>query len=174
MNPTAAVASGAQPGSPGLQPAQRVAAAVAAHPEVARLDGGPFGTVATLLPGAKVVGVRVGLPQEPVEIAVALRYRPDVPPMYRTAEELVGLARVALGPDLAPGQQVTVTVTDVVPDSGPYAAGAADAGPAVRPTVGSAVTPAATPTVHPGVTAPVPSARVNPDRHPDSGTEGGH
>ena len=36
--------------------AEAVAAAVLAHPGVAPLSGGPFGTIASYLPGRRVVG----------------------------------------------------------------------------------------------------------------------
>ena len=42
--------------------AAELAAAVLAHPGVARLDGGPFGTVASFLPGRRRIdGVRIGI-----------------------------------------------------------------------------------------------------------------
>ena len=51
--------------------AEAVAAAVLAHPGVARLSGGPFGTIASYLPGRRVIGVRLPLEDtDPVEIAV--------------------------------------------------------------------------------------------------------
>ncbi|MFP5022188.1 hypothetical protein [Pseudonocardia phyllosphaerae] len=37
-----------------------VAAAVLAHPSVLRLDGGPFGVIASYVPGRRIQGVRLG------------------------------------------------------------------------------------------------------------------
>jgi len=89
--------------------ADSVAAAVLAHPAVARLDGGPFGTVASYLPGRRrVVGVR--LPQEDgaaAEIAVVARLGTPLP---RLAGELAAAVRTVLGP-----VPVDVTVSDVAP-----------------------------------------------------------
>jgi len=85
-----------------------VAAAVAAHPGVAALDGGPWGTVASHLPGrARVVGVRLGFGSEPVEIAVVARLGVPLPQL---ADELAVAVRGVLGP-----VPVDVTFSDVVP-----------------------------------------------------------
>lgn len=63
--------------SPGTaEVADQVAAAVLAHPAVAGLHGGSFGTTATHLPGRRVVGVRLG---DAVEIAVVLRLGDPLP-----------------------------------------------------------------------------------------------
>lgn len=91
------------------EPAERaaeVAAAVLAHPAVERLDAGPFGTVASYLPGRRrVVGVRLGVPGEPVEIAVVALLGNPLP---RLAAELGAAVRAVLGP-----VEVDVTVADV-------------------------------------------------------------
>jgi hypothetical protein len=79
---------------------------VRAHPGVARLDAGPFGTVASLLPGRRVAGVRIGAGDEPVELAVVARYGTPLP---RLAAELGGVVRGMLGP-----VGVDVTFSDVV------------------------------------------------------------
>jgi hypothetical protein len=85
----------------------RIAAAVLAHPHVQRLDGGPFGTVASHLPGRRrVVGVRL-VGDRHVEIAVVARLGRPLP---RLAAELARAVRA-----LVPGAEVDVTVTDVVP-----------------------------------------------------------
>ncbi|RZQ61545.1 hypothetical protein EWH70_23430 [Amycolatopsis suaedae] len=81
-----------------------VAGAVLAHPSVARLDGGPLGTVATHLPGRRVTGVRTT--GEGVEIAVVLTLDR---PLAEVGQELRALVR-----DLAGPVPVDVTVTDVV------------------------------------------------------------
>lgn len=64
-----------------------VSARVLACPAVAGLSGGPFGTVATYLPGRSVAGIRVGT--DTVEVHVVVRYGP-------TVIELVGQIRQAL------------------------------------------------------------------------------
>lgn len=91
--------------------AEAVAAAVSAHPGVARLDGGPFGTIASHLPGRRVVGVR--LPPAagaPAEIAVVTHAGTPLP---RLADELATLVKDVLGE-----VPVDVTVVDVVPGPG--------------------------------------------------------
>jgi hypothetical protein len=87
--------------------AAAVASAVLAHPAVARLDGGPFGTVASLLPGRRIEGVRLGSGGEPVEIAVVARLGIPLPQL---AEELGAAVRALLGP-----VAVDVTISDVAP-----------------------------------------------------------
>lgn len=85
-----------------------VAAAVLAHPGVARLDGGPFGTVASHLPGRRrLVGIRIGVGEEPVEVAVVARLGIPLPQL---AAEVGAAVRAVLGP-----VPVEVTFSDVVP-----------------------------------------------------------
>jgi len=87
--------------------ASAVATVVAAHPGVARLDGGPWGTVASHLPGrTRVVGVRLGVHPEPVEIAVVARLGVPLPQL---ADELAAAVHGVLGP-----VPVDVTFSDVV------------------------------------------------------------
>lgn len=88
--------------------ADDVAAAVLAHPAVARLDGGPFGTIASYLPRRRLLGVRVGEPGEPAAIAVVVRPGFALP---RLADELGAAVRGVLGP-----VPVDVTFSDVVDD----------------------------------------------------------
>ncbi len=84
-----------------------VAAAVLAHPGVARLDGGPFGTVASHLPGRRrILGVRIGVGAEPVEVAVVARFGMVLPQL---ADEVAAAVRGVLGP-----VAVEVTFSDVV------------------------------------------------------------
>ncbi|TCK24908.1 hypothetical protein [Pseudonocardia endophytica] len=85
--------------------AELVADAVTAHPSVARLDGGTFGTVATFLPTRKLVGVHVGRPGEPVEIAVVLRLDRPIP-------DTVASLRTSVRA-LCDGSPVDVTVSDI-------------------------------------------------------------
>ena len=86
--------------------AARIAAAVLAHPGVDSLDGGPFGTVASYLAGGRILGVRIGIDGEPVELAVVARFGTPLPQL---AEELGAVVRGLLGP-----VAVDVTFSDVV------------------------------------------------------------
>jgi hypothetical protein len=93
--------------------AEAVAAAVLAHPGVARMSGGAFGTVASYLPRRRIVGVRLPLAEaDPVEIAVVARMGVPLP---RLAEELGAAVVAVLGP-----VAVDVTVADV--ETGPGSA----------------------------------------------------
>jgi hypothetical protein len=85
--------------------AERIAAAVTAHPAVAGLHGGIFGAVATYLPGHRLIGVRVGEREEPVELAVVLHLDEPIPGVVRA------LRRVVSG--LCGGAAVDITVADV-------------------------------------------------------------
>jgi DNA-binding transcriptional LysR family regulator len=86
--------------------AERVAAAVAAHPAVAGLHGGLYGAVATYLPGRKLVGVRIGEGDEPVEVAVVLRPDRPIPDVVRALRREVSM--------LCGGAAVDITVADIV------------------------------------------------------------
>lgn len=113
---------------------ERVAAAVLGHPAVARLDGGPFGSVASYLPGRRVVGVRAREhvprgatePVEPVEVAVVVRW-PSGWPLPVLAEEIAALVRGVAGE-----RPVDVTVADLVAAPGP-APTSPGGGPATGP-----------------------------------------
>ncbi|MGE4116236.1 MAG: hypothetical protein AB7G36_18870 [Candidatus Nanopelagicales bacterium] len=102
------------PDDPSVQPgpsapretAEAVAAAVLAHPEVDRLDGGPFGAIASYLPGRRLLGVRLGGPGEPTEVAVVVRFGTPLPVLAGSVAERV---RAVLGP-----VAVDVTFADVV------------------------------------------------------------
>lgn len=85
--------------------ADRVAAAVTAHPAVARLHGGPFGAVVTHLPGRRLVGVRLGAAGEPVEVAVVLRTGAPLPGVVAALRREVSA--------LCGGAPVDVTVADL-------------------------------------------------------------
>ncbi|MEJ3652761.1 hypothetical protein WEH80_07230 [Actinomycetes bacterium KLBMP 9759] len=87
--------------------AEALAAEVLRHPGVVRLDGGPFGTVASYLPGRRLQGVRVGEGAEPVELAVVAALGVPLP---RLADELGAIVRDLFGP-----VGVEVTVADVEP-----------------------------------------------------------
>jgi len=103
--PGAAVAPG-DPQAPGLGPLpERIAEALLAHPAVAALSGGPYGTLATYLPGRRLPGIVLGDGGEPDRIAVVLRYGA---PVDATAAELRKIVAGASG-----NRRVDVTVTDL-------------------------------------------------------------
>ncbi|MFB9383227.1 hypothetical protein ACFFTK_08760 [Pseudonocardia petroleophila] len=85
--------------------AELVAAAVTAHPAVARLDGGLFGSVATYLPGRRLVGVRIGQGTEPVELGVVLHLSARIPDVARELRREVSA--------LCGGTAVNITVADL-------------------------------------------------------------
>ncbi len=82
-----------------------VADAVLAHPSVLRLDGGPFGVVASHLPARRLPGVRIGAGKEPTEVAVVVALGV---PFDRLADEIAARVRTVLGP-----VPVDVTFADV-------------------------------------------------------------
>lgn len=86
--------------------ADRVAETVLRHPCVVRLHGGEFGVVASHLPGRKVTGVRVGEPDEPIEVAVVALLRRPLPDVVAELRERVN----AVAGDVP----VHITVGDVV------------------------------------------------------------
>lgn len=85
--------------------AELVAATVTAHPAVDRLDGGLFGSVATYLPGRRLVGVRIGQDGEPVELGVVVRLTARIPDVVRDLRRQVSA--------LCGGAAVDITVSDV-------------------------------------------------------------
>jgi len=85
-------------------PARRVAERVLSCPDVARLSGGPFGTVATYLPGDLVPGV--ALRDDQIEVHVVARYGRPLPEVAAEVREAIG--------DLAGGRRVDVTIADVI------------------------------------------------------------
>lgn len=85
--------------------AELIAEAVVAHPSVARLDGGVFGTVATWLSGRRLVGVHVGGPGEPVEVGVVLHLDRPIP-------ATVAALRRSVAP-LVGAVPIDVTVSDI-------------------------------------------------------------
>jgi len=85
------------------EPARIIADAVTACPDVAALSRGPFGTVATYLPGGYVGGV--ALRDDEVEVHVVARYGPPVP---RTAERVRDAVRPHAG-----DRAVHVVVDDI-------------------------------------------------------------
>ncbi|WP_309115828.1 hypothetical protein [Saccharothrix sp.] len=92
----------AEPARP-VDPAERVEAAVLAHPAVARLDGG----FASYLPGRRVDGVRLA---ERTSVSVVLKFGvlKSARPIPEVVAELRAAVRAVTGP--AP---VDVTVADL-------------------------------------------------------------
>lgn len=88
--------------------ARRIADRVLSCPDVADLSRGPFGVVATYLPGGLVPGVAVR--DDAIEVDIVARYGRPLP-------EVADLVRDAIG-DLAAGRRVDVTIADVVKDDG--------------------------------------------------------
>ncbi|WP_259405263.1 hypothetical protein [Microbispora sp. H10830] len=120
-----AVPERAGPGSPGGPPperdagtgregeerevsARRIADRVLSCPDVADLSRGPFGVVATYLPGGLVPGVAIR--DDVIEVDIVARYGRPLP-------EIADLVRDAIG-GLAGGRKVDVTIADVVTDDG--------------------------------------------------------
>jgi hypothetical protein len=83
-----------------------VAAALLAHPSVARLHGGRFNDIASYVATGRLLGVRVGEPGEPVEVGVVLRLDRPIP-------DVVDALRATVSA-LCGGRPVDVTVGDVV------------------------------------------------------------
>lgn len=69
--------------------ADRIATAVQAAPDIAGLDGGRYGEIATYLPGRRVIGVRIR--PESVTIGVIGRYP-------ATVTDIDACVRAAVGP----------------------------------------------------------------------------
>ncbi|NMO90676.1 hypothetical protein [Actinomycetospora sp. TBRC 11914] len=96
--------------APGRGPlSERVAAALLAHPDVVRLSPGPYGAIATYLPGKRLEGVVLGEGEEPTRIGVVLRLGA---PVHATADVLRGLVAAQTG-----ARRVDVVVADVEPGS---------------------------------------------------------
>ncbi|SDJ17831.1 hypothetical protein SAMN05192558_110325 [Actinokineospora alba] len=64
----------------------RIGEAVLADPAVARLDGGPFQTVATYLPGRRVVGVTAA---DRITVSVVLRFDQPIPAVVAALRDRV-------------------------------------------------------------------------------------
>ena len=86
--------------------AELVAAALTAHPTVARLHGGQWGEISTYLPGRKLIGVRAG---HRIEVGVVLRLAqtPRVP-LHSVVRELRALVSA-----MVDGRPIDITVGDV-------------------------------------------------------------
>lgn len=86
--------------------AERIAATVLAHPDVAGLHGGTYGAVATYLPGRRLIGVRLGDGSEPVELGVVVWLRRPIPAVVADLRATVSR--------MCGGVAVDITVSDVV------------------------------------------------------------
>ncbi len=86
--------------------ARRVAERVAACPGVAALSGGPFGTVATYLPGGEIRGV--ALRDGEVEIHVVARYGRPLPEIGAAVRQAVA--------DLVGDRRLRITIDDITAD----------------------------------------------------------
>lgn len=90
-------------GAVGGEAVEAIAAAVLASPAVAGLHGGRFTTVASYLPGRRVVGVAV-TPSE-ITVGVVGRYP-------NTVAQIAAQVRAAVA-TVVPGVAVTVTIEDI-------------------------------------------------------------
>lgn len=93
--------------------ADAVAARVAEHPSVVALDAGPFGTVATHLPGRRVVGVTIDDTGATVQLGVVVRLDTPLPQLVVELRQWVSTVTGAA--------TVHVLVADIVtgePDDG--------------------------------------------------------
>ncbi|MGH3980599.1 MAG: hypothetical protein ACRDRZ_16645 [Pseudonocardiaceae bacterium] len=85
--------------------AEVIAERILEHPAVAALHGGPFGTVASYLPGRRVVGVLVDGTDGSVQLSVVLR---PVAPLPQVIADLRRRVAAVAGP-----VPVDVTVADL-------------------------------------------------------------
>ena len=88
--------------------AERVAAVVGAVPGVAALHGGTYGDIASYLPGRKLIGVRIGRVDEPIEVAVVVGLNRPIPAVVADVRRAVTT--------VCGNRPVDVTVADVVED----------------------------------------------------------
>ncbi|MGH3631972.1 MAG: hypothetical protein ACRDRL_31590 [Sciscionella sp.] len=93
----------------GDEQAELLAARILQHPDVVRLDGGPFGAVGSYLPGRRIVGVSLGSHNSPAEIAIVAKMGSPLPSVIN---ELREIARSVLG-----DRPVDLVVSDIVDPS---------------------------------------------------------
>lgn len=86
--------------------AEAVAARLTEHPSVVALHGGPFGTVATHLPGRRLVGVVVDETDGAVQLAVVVRLDAPLPQLVAELRQWVSAETGAVA--------VHVLVADIV------------------------------------------------------------
>ena len=103
----AAAPAGDPPGEPAdaAAVAAQLAALIGRVPGVVALHPGTYGDVRTYLPGGRLTGVRVGQPDEPVEVALVLGLDRPIPAVVADVRKAV--ARVC------GDRPVDVTVADV-------------------------------------------------------------
>jgi len=87
-------------------PAERIAGVVLAHPAVHGLHAGPFGVIASYLPGRRVEGVRIAEDGSTVELAIVAEFGQPIPAL---AQQLRAAVR-----DVAGDVRVDVTIVDLV------------------------------------------------------------
>ena len=95
-----------EPGADAAAVAARIVALIERVPGVAALHAGTYGDVRTYLPGGRLTGVRVGRPEEPVEVAVVLGLERPIPAVVADVRKAVATVCGA--------RPVDVTVADVV------------------------------------------------------------
>lgn len=86
--------------------AERIADTVQANPAVAGLHGGPFGVIASYLPGRRIDGVRIAEDGSAVELAVTLHFGQPIPAVVRQLRAAVR--------DVAGDVRVDMTIVDLV------------------------------------------------------------
>jgi hypothetical protein len=92
--------------------AERIADTVLAHPAVAGLHAGPFGVIASYLPGRRVDGVRIAHDGSTVDVAIVVDLAALEPgrPIPVVAQQL----RTAIR-ELADNASVDILIVDLVP-----------------------------------------------------------
>ncbi|MCO1660941.1 hypothetical protein [Pseudonocardia humida] len=98
--------------------AERVSATVLAFPGVAGPHGGRYNDIATFRPGGRLIGVRIGEGDEPVEVGVVLGLDRPIPDVVADLRDAVSR--------LCGGAAVDITVGDLAVD--PAVEGAATDG----------------------------------------------
>lgn len=86
--------------------AERIAGAVLAHPAVVGLDAGPYGAIASYLPGRRVDGVRIAEDDSAVELAITVEFGQQLPSVARQLRAMVR--------EVAGDVRVDVTIVDLV------------------------------------------------------------
>lgn len=105
----AAVPAADPPGDPAgdaAAVAAQLAALIERVPGVAALHAGTYGDVRTYLPGGRLTGVRVGQPDEPVEVALVLGLGRPIPAVVADVRKAVAT--------VCGDRPVDVTVADVI------------------------------------------------------------
>jgi len=94
--------------------AERIAAAVAAVPGVARLHGGEFGEIATYLPGRRVAGIRLTADRCEVHVVVQMHADPHIDGAASSGESALDMAeRIRLAASAIVDLPVDVVIEDL-------------------------------------------------------------